>query len=136
MSVNNLDKQLRKHSDSVQVIRDLENGIPVSVIDSIADYLEVPVNQLMNFMHISRSTWHRRKKTGKLDFNLSDKAVQVAKLLDYAERVLGEPQKVRSWLNIPSFVFENMRPIELIGSASGIALINDELTRIEHGVYI
>lgn len=136
MSVNLLENEISQQSGTVGVINQLEIGIPVNVIEKIASYLDISVNELMIYLRISRSTWHRRKKAGKLDFNLSDKVFQLSKLLEYAEGVFGSMEKVRLWFKFPSIVFENLRPIELVSSLSGINLINDELIRIEHGVYI
>lgn len=136
MSVHLLEDEISQQSGTVGVINKLEIGIPVNVIEKIASYLDISVNELMIYLRISRSTWHRRKKAGKLDFNLSDKAFQLSKLLEYAEGVFGSMEKVRLWFKVPSIVFENRRPIELVSSLSGINLINDELIRIEHGVYI
>ena len=136
MSVHLLENEISRQSGTVGVINKLEIGIPVNVIEKIASYLDISVNELMIYLRISRSTWHRRKKVGKLDFNLSDKVFQLSKLLEYAEGVFGSIEKVRLWFKLPSIVFENRRPIELVSSLSGMNLINDELIRIEHGVYI
>ena len=136
MSVHLLENEISRQSGTVGVINKLEIGIPVNVIEKIASYLDISVNELMIYLRISRSTWHRRKKAGKLDFNLSDKVFQLSKLLEYAEGVFGSIEKVRLWFKLPSIVFENRRPIELVSSLSGMNLINDELIRIEHGVYI
>ncbi len=136
MSINLLEKNIRQQLETVQVLDKLENGISVNVIDKIASYLGISSNELIVNLKISRSTWHRRKKAGKLDFNLSDKILQLSKLLEYAENIFGNKEKVSLWFKVPSVVFENHRPIEFIGSLSGINLINDELIRIEHGVFI
>ncbi len=136
MALDLLEKEWEKESSSAQIMDRLEHGISVSVIERIASYLDISLNELMGYLRISRSTWHRRKKTGKLDFNLSDKAFQLSKLLEYAESVFGEKEKVRLWLKTPSVVFENHKPIEFVGSLSGMNVINEELIRIEHGVYI
>ncbi len=136
MSLQLLENDINRQSGTVRVIDKLELGISVKAIEKIATYLDISVNQLMTYLRISRSTWHRRKKVGKLDFNLSDKVLQLAKLLEYAESVFGNMEKVRLWFSMPSFVFENRRPIELIGILSGLNLINEELIRIEHGVNI
>lgn len=122
-------------SSSMQIIDKLESGIPVAEFEALAAYLEISVNELLANLRISRSTWHRRKKAGRLDFNMSDKALQLRRLLEYGERVLGSAEKNRLWFKTPSVILENCRPIELIGSFSGMNLINDELLRIEHGVY-
>ena len=50
--------------------------------------------------------------------------------------IFGNSEKVCLWFKTPSIVFESSQPIELIGSLSGINFINDELIRIEHGVFI
>jgi len=131
-----LKDDIGQHFGTVQVIDNLETGIPTTAIEDISSYLDISVIELINYLRISRSTWHRRKKAGKLDFDLSDKVLQVTKLLEYAENVFGNSKKVRLWFKIPSIVFENRLPVELIGSLSGINLINDELIRIEHGVFI
>ena len=136
MSLHLLEDDIKQQSGTVRVIDKLELGISVKAIERIATYLDISVNQLMTYLRISRSTWHRRKKVGKLDFNLSDKVLQLSKLLEYAESVFGNMEKVRLWFEEPSIVFENRRPVELIGSLSGLNLINEELIRIEHGVNI
>ena len=136
MNIHLLETNIGQQSETVQIRKSLENGIPAAAIEEIASYLDIPVNELMEHLRISLSTWHRRKKDGKLDFNLSDKVLQVSKLLEYAENVFGNNEKARLWFKMPSIVFENLLPVELIGSLSGINLINDELIRIEHGVFI
>jgi putative toxin-antitoxin system antitoxin component (TIGR02293 family) len=136
MSLHLLEDDIKRQSGTVRVIDKLELGISVKAIERIATYLDISVNQLMTYLRISRSTWHRRKKVGKLDFNLSDKVLQLSKLLEYAESVFGNMEKVRLWFKVPSIVFENRRPVELIGSLSGLNLINEDLIRIEHGVNI
>ncbi|MEA1910235.1 MAG: antitoxin Xre/MbcA/ParS toxin-binding domain-containing protein [Spirochaetota bacterium] len=136
MNLHLLETDLGQQSETVQVIKSLELGISAAAIEEIASYLDITINELMEYLHISLSTWNRRKKAGKLDFNLSDKVFQVSKLLEYAENVFGNSEKVSFWFKRPSIVFENLQPVELIGSLSGINLIKDELIRIEHGVYI
>ena len=136
MNLQLLDSDLGQQSETIQIIKNLETGIPAAAVEEIASYLDIPVNELIKHLHISHSTWHRRKKTGKLDFNFSDKVLQVSKLLEYAETVFGNSEKASLWFKMPAIVFENIQPIELIGSLSGINLINEELIRIEHGVFI
>ena len=136
MNLQLLETKSSQQFETVQVVKSLEQGIPTSAINEIALYLDIPINGLIKYLHISNSTWHRRKNEGKLDFNLSDKVLQVSKLLEHAENIFGNSEKVRSWFKTPSIVFEQLLPVELIGSLSGIILINDELIRIEHGVFI
>jgi putative toxin-antitoxin system antitoxin component (TIGR02293 family) len=136
MALNLLEKKISRQAETVRVLDELESGISFEVMDRIAAYLDIPVNELMINLKISRSTWHRRKKAGRLDFQLSDKVLQLSKLLEHAENIFGNKDKVRLWFKVPSVVFENHKPIEFIGSLSGMNLISDELVRIEHGVYI
>jgi len=136
MSQYLLENDILSNSGSVKIITTLEDGISINALERVATYLGISMHQLLSFMRISRSTWQRRKKAKKLDFNLSDKTVQLAHLLEHAEQVFGQSEKVRLWFNMPSVVFENRRPVELIGSLSGLNLINEELIRIEQGIYI
>ncbi|MCD4693667.1 MAG: DUF2384 domain-containing protein [Calditrichales bacterium] len=136
MPLQLLEREVSKRTGSVRVLKKLEDGISVTTIKNIAKYLDISVNELMVYLRISASTWHRRQKLGKLDFNLSDKVLQVSQLLEYSETVFGNREKVRSWFRMPSIVFENKRPIELLGRLSGINLVNEELIRIENGIFI
>lgn len=136
MSFQLLENDIASLSGTVRAINSIETGLPTSAIEKIAAYFEISVSDLMIALRISRSTWHRRKRAGKLDFSLSDKVYQLAELIGYGERVFGDEAKVRLWFKTPSVVFEGRQPIQLVSSLSGLNLINEELLRIEHGVYI
>jgi len=135
MTVNLLQSQFHQETGTVGILKKLDAGISVESIEHLAAYLGISVNELLVHLRLSRSTWHRRKKTGTLDFDLSDRVFQASRLLEYAGNVFGSREKVRLWFTLPSIVFENKRPVELIGSISGWNLINDELIRIEHGIF-
>ncbi len=136
MTLNLLQHDFQRDSGTIRVLKSLDRGLKTEAIEKIASYLGISVNEFIGYLRISRSTWQRRKKTGMLDYDLSDRVLQLSTLLDQAENVFGDEIKVRQWFLLPSIVFEGKRPVELIGSLSGMNLIGDELMRIEQGVYI
>ncbi len=56
-------------------------------------------------------------------------------ILDKAEKVFGDPNKARSWLSRPCRALGGAIPQSLFDSPSGVKTVEDELGRIEHGVY-
>ncbi|AHL33526.1 hypothetical protein CD58_11725 [Pseudomonas brassicacearum] len=60
---------------------------------------------------------------------------QYAKILEHTTNVFGSRQLAEDWLRKPCKYLGNHVPLELIDSPQGFQVVEDYLTRIEHGVY-
>ncbi|SCW73126.1 MULTISPECIES: MbcA/ParS/Xre antitoxin family protein [unclassified Pseudomonas] len=58
-----------------------------------------------------------------------------AKTLEHATGVFGSRHLAEDWLQKPCKYLDNHVPLELIDSSQGFQVVEDYLTRIEHGVY-
>ena len=84
-----------------------------------------------------RRTLARRMQTNEpLTIQENDSLLRVERISLAAERVFGDPEKARRWLRKPCRALEGVVPIELLPSESGALLVEQELARIEHGIYV
>ncbi|MNR13064.1 hypothetical protein D3C85_1294480 [compost metagenome] len=71
----------------------------------------------------------------RLNQQQSTIAYQYAQSLEHATNVFGNLQLAENWLQKPCKFLEGHTPLELIDNSLGFQVVEDYLTRIEHGVY-
>ncbi|MNS90449.1 hypothetical protein D3C72_1245000 [compost metagenome] len=71
----------------------------------------------------------------RLNQQQSTVAFQYAQVLEHAINVFGDQQLAEDWLKKPCKYLEGHIPLELIDNSLGFQVVEDYLTRIEHGVY-
>jgi putative toxin-antitoxin system antitoxin component (TIGR02293 family) len=82
-----------------------------------------------------RRTLARRKEQGEdLTVAESDRVVRIQHISTMAERIFGEPEKARRWLRKRSRVLNEV-PLVLLQSETGARLVEEELHRIDYGMY-
>lgn len=113
-----------------------QNGITKAAIDNLARHMGISRKNLAEqIFDISIKTLERKTPAEKLDKKISSHAIEIAKLLQHANEVFGDEEKVRQWINTKNAALNNNAPIALFDTLSGLNLVNDILTRIEEGVY-
>jgi len=78
----------------------------------------------------------RKEDKEKLNRKISSHAIEIAKLVQHAYTVFRDEEKVKRWLNRENRALNNMKPVELLDTLSGLILVDDVLGRIEEGVYV
>lgn len=81
-----------------------------------------------------RSIARRKSGSGALTGPESDRALRLERVALAAERVFGNPAKAQRWLRQKSRVLEDA-PISLLQSETGAMLVEEELNRIDHGIF-
>ena len=56
-------------------------------------------------------------------------------MLQHANEVFGDEEKVRQWINANNTALNNRTPVSFFDTLTGLNMVNDILTRIEEGVY-
>jgi putative toxin-antitoxin system antitoxin component (TIGR02293 family) len=107
----------------------------VSAIDAVVDELDVPKGTLLPTLRIARRTMERRKVTGRLSPEESERLYRLAKVLASAESVLGSKDKARRWLSNPNRALGDVTPLSLLETEAGADEVMNVLGRIEYGVY-
>jgi putative toxin-antitoxin system antitoxin component (TIGR02293 family) len=133
--VNFLEDQGQIGFTTAKVIHLISQGLPVGELDDLQVFLDVPMEQLAPKVGLSRATLHRRKATGRLAADESDKVVRFARLLGHAVKVLGDGDAAREWLTAPQVGLGGAVPLDYAGTEVGAREVEKLLGRIEYGVY-
>jgi putative toxin-antitoxin system antitoxin component (TIGR02293 family) len=83
----------------------------------------------------SRRTLARRKERDEtLTIAESDRVLRLERISAMADRVFGNHEKAQRWLRKRSRVL-NETPIDLLQSETGASLVEEELHRIDYGIF-
>ena len=112
-------------------------GLPVvAARELMASFRFIDRHAVLSAVGISERTLQRGNAAGKLlDSNASDRTLRLASVAEQAIDVLGSREAAERWLSAPAMGLERRRPIDLLQSTEGTALVRTLLTRIDHGVY-
>jgi len=111
-------------------------GIPKSSVDELAAKLGISRKSLAeDIFDLSVKTFERKSPAEKLDKRTSSHALEIAKLLQHALGVFEDEEKVRRWMNNENRALKGQKPVQFLGTLTGLTMINDILGRIEEGVY-
>jgi putative toxin-antitoxin system antitoxin component (TIGR02293 family) len=115
--------------------RAVRAGLPVTVVVDLARQLELPVEDVLDWMHLPQRTWARRKQAGVLDVFESDRVARLSRLVRRASAVVGGMPEARTWLTTPQRSLGRRRPFDVASTEVGADEVFALLGRIEHGVF-
>jgi len=118
-----------------QLIEVIRIGVPVQELRVLQASLDVPVEQLVPMLGISKATLHRRMAGGKLGSAESERVVRFARLMGKAVDVFESEENARRWLRSPQFGLGGAVPLVYAETEVGAREVEDLLGRIEYGVY-
>ncbi|MEM8895516.1 MAG: antitoxin Xre/MbcA/ParS toxin-binding domain-containing protein [Bacteroidota bacterium] len=108
---------------------------PDFVVDLITSY-HFNKQETSKLVDISTKTLDRHIQSGKRFTGLkSDRLLELAELYGEGTRIFGSRDKFLNWLSSKIPALGHTTPKEWLDTHKGIALISDELGRIEHGIF-
>jgi putative toxin-antitoxin system antitoxin component (TIGR02293 family) len=111
-------------------------GITKNAINTLATFIGISRKYITeNIFNVSVKTLERKDHKTKLDKKTSSHAVEIARILQHGFEVFREEEKLKRWLNKENRALNNLKPVELFDTLSGLGMVNDVLGRIEEGVY-
>jgi putative toxin-antitoxin system antitoxin component (TIGR02293 family) len=119
----------------VQMIKSIENGLPISNFTKLRDSLDLPDKDLAKYIRIPKSTLAIRKKRGKFSFEESERLFRIQRLFTKALDVFGDAGLAKKWLKEDAYGLGDVSPLEYAGTEIGAREVEDLLGRIEHGVF-
>lgn len=123
-------------SDPIAAIRFVRKGIEYHDFLKVSTVIPLSIKEWSGILSVSERTMQRYEKENKnFDPPQTEKILQVALFYNKAAGVFGDPEKLRAWLEAPSVALGGNKPKDLLDSGMGIQLLNDELDRIEHGIF-
>ena len=124
-----------KAKHPTELIRKIQKGLRFSELETLQNSIDLPFEQLAAKLAISRSTLQRRKATGRLSPDESDKVMRLSRLLEHAKKVFGDVDKARAWLKHPQYGLGGAVPLDYAETEIGAREVDNLLGRIDYGVY-
>ena len=120
---------------SGELVRRIQHGLAMGEFFALQELLGTSGEELAEHLGISRSTLARRKRSGRLATDESDRLVRYTRLFARAEEVVGEGDAARAWFRTPLRALDFTAPIAYAATEAGAREIENLLGRIEHGVF-
>ena len=124
-----------KPQNATQLIARIKKGLPLKTFEQLCKNLALPEKELCRILNIPPSTLARRKKSGHLSFEESERVFRIARLYDKAVEVFKQPKLGRKWLKEPAWALGDAAPLEYAETELGAKEVEELLGRIEHGVF-
>ncbi len=120
----------------IGIIDRLREGLKYSAFNAIMRKSNFTFYEWSIFLNISERTLQRYKRDNKsFDLTQSERIIQIEMIRQLGNEVFGSNQKFSRWLELENIALMNRSPKEFLDNSFGIALVRDELIRIEHGVF-
>lgn len=117
------------------VISQIKQGLPVSSFDTLRNEFEVPVPQLAKTLNINPRTLNRRRKSGRLNTDESERVYRLGRLFQIALNLFKDEGSVRQWFSVPKEIFGGETPLNYADTEPGAQEVEKQLRRIAHGVF-
>ena len=112
----------------------VREGLPVQTVESLAGCLRVTSAAMQRWLSLSKQTYARRRKQGRLSALESDRVVRYAELLHRAVEFLGDVHAAAHWLNTPSVALGGETPLDHATTEIGARDVLRLIGRLEHGI--
>lgn len=131
LTYNNIEE--KSIYDFIAISRE---GIRYPTFDRIVKNSPFSLSEWAQFLHVSERTLLRYKTDKKaFDSIQTEKILQITMLIKRGTEIFETMESFSKWLSIESVALGGISPKSLLDTSFGINLINDELTRIEHGIF-
>lgn len=116
-------------------VRRSREGLEKNALESLLGNIELTLSEVAQVLPVSERTLQRYPAGKRLSPDLSGHIVALAKVYVRATEVFENQQKARRWLHKPCRALGGEVPLSLLDTPIGIQAVEQELTRIEYGVY-
>ena len=113
----------------------IRQGIPKKAIDTLIEKTGIPATDMAIIMRLSDRTLRRYKPQTLLNPEQSERVVELSKLYSRGEDVFGHLDNFKEWMNSTVMALGNKKPKEFLDTSIGISILQDELGKIEHGIF-
>jgi putative toxin-antitoxin system antitoxin component (TIGR02293 family) len=122
-------------SDSLSLAERIEEGFPVRTFVRLQRTLDMGSSDLARIVNITLRTLARRKATGRLEPDESDRLLRVASMYRAALDLFESDRAAAlAWLSRPNRALNGKAPLLLATTDVGAREVERLITRLEHGV--
>lgn len=110
-------------------------GITMQQVQSYMVNYGLTLKEMAAILNISERTLQRYEPKDILSKDVSDRALHLQRLYERGTEVFGTLDKFKGWMKASILIFNNERPISFLDTIFGFELLEQELGRIEHGIF-
>ncbi len=121
--------------DTPTSISAAREGVTFRFLLDISNQMSLSLAELSEVLHVSLRTLQRYVPSKKLDTDASAKALQLAAIFKLGVAVFGSEKATTTWLNSPVAALGGLSPKTFFDTPFGFTLLEEELNRIQHGVF-
>jgi putative toxin-antitoxin system antitoxin component (TIGR02293 family) len=121
--------------DTQHLISKSRNGISMERIEQIMERYHLTLKETSNILNISERTLQRYHDSDILTKDTTERALRLQRLYERGSIVFGTLNNFMSWMKSPVLIFNNEKPISFLDTIFGFEMLEDELGKIEHGIF-
>ena len=122
--------------DFPDLIDRIAKGLPFSAFERLQRNTGFSTETLLQLLQIPRRTLTRRKTSGRLSADESERLVRLARVYGRALYLFdGDPDAAKSWLEDAQLAFGGTTPMEMIKTDIGAQEVERLIGQLEHGVF-
>jgi putative toxin-antitoxin system antitoxin component (TIGR02293 family) len=119
-----------------ELIERIKNGLKFGVLESLSSATGQPLTELASRVGIPARTLARRKSSGKLSMEESERVVRLAGLYERAAELFGgDVTNARQWMSQPKKALGGESPLDYAATELGAREVENLIGRLEHGVF-
>lgn len=115
----------------------LGGGLPLSVIEQMAIMFEINRYQVASLLGVSVRALQYRKRENSLKtlpMRKSDKALQLARLMNEAVEYFGTFEASNRWMKTASKGLGDKMPLALCNNGVGMEMVRESINRLKYGM--
>lgn len=115
--------------------QEIREGIPFERLQRLAERLALTQETLTRVLGISERTLQRRKETGRLHPEESDRVERLSRVWRLALRAFDdEADDARAWLTTPKRALDDETPVEHLDTEPGVRAVSEMLIVIDQTI--
>lgn len=118
-----------------EVIARIKEGLPTASFEKLREEFGVSAVELAKTLNINMRTLSRRKQSGRLDVDESERVYRLARLFQIALNLFGDAALVQRWFSAPKEIYGGLTPLNYADTEPGAQEVEKQLRRLEHGVF-
>ena len=119
----------------VPTAAEIREGISFAYIETLQTNLAASEQAILDVVKMSRTTLNRRKESGRLTHEESDRAATLLRVYDKAVAYFeGDSDAATRWMKQPARAFTGETPLQHSDTATGAQEVIELLGRLEHGI--
>jgi len=116
------------------LVEQIRQGFQFELVEELAKLTGVELSELVDLGVIPRRTLAHSKQNQQFSPTQSDRATRFFRLFQRAKDTFGSEEKAMLWLKRPTKPLQQSAPMDLLDTEEGARVVEDLLTRIDHGI--